>query len=118
MPYDALDTVLSLREQIPSFRCVVGCHDCCGPVTVSTDEMARLPRKTEEERDAALSQLTCPHLGESGCQAYQERPLICRLFGTTPNLPCPNGRRPVYMIEEGVERRIHRYLRNTRQVLL
>ncbi|MGY8564488.1 YkgJ family cysteine cluster protein [Paracidovorax citrulli] len=118
MPYEALETIFSLREQIPDFRCIVGCHDCCGPVTVSTDEMARLPRKSDAERDAALSQLSCPHLGAGGCQVYQERPLICRLFGTTPNLPCPNGRRPVYMIEEDVEQRIHQLLRSTRQVLL
>ena len=31
-----------LRLQIPSFACVPGCHDCCGPVTASSEEMARL----------------------------------------------------------------------------
>jgi hypothetical protein len=33
------DIILRLREQIPSFECVEGCHDCCGPVTTSSEEM-------------------------------------------------------------------------------
>lgn len=107
-----------LRARIPSFTCIVGCHDCCGPVTASPEEMARLPVKTEAEHAAALAELSCPHLGEHGCEAYSERPLICRLFGTTPRLLCPNGKRPVYMIDRRTEDEIHRYLARTRQVLV
>jgi hypothetical protein len=33
---------------------VPGCHDCCGPVTTSPEEMSRLPRKTRAEQDAAM----------------------------------------------------------------
>ena len=107
-----------LRLRIASFTCIVGCHACCGPVTASSEEMARLPVKTEAEHDAALADLSCPHLGEQGCQVYGERPLICRLFGTTPRLLCPNGMRPVYMIDTRTEDDIHRYLARTRQVLV
>lgn len=108
----------ALRERIPSFTCIVGCHDCCGPVTASSEEMARLPVKTEAEHDAALAELSCPHLGQHGCEVYNERPLICRLFGTTPTLLCPNGMRPVYMIDTRTEQEIHQYLATTRQVLV
>ena len=38
-----------LRLQIPSFACVPGCHDCCGPVTASSEEMSRLPVKSDAE---------------------------------------------------------------------
>lgn len=107
-----------LRRRIPSFACIVGCHDCCGPVTASSEEMARLPLKTEAEHEAALAELGCPHLGEHGCEVYGERPLICRLFGTTPSLLCPNGKRPVYMIDPRTEAEIHQFLANTRQVLV
>ena len=75
--------VHTLRQQIPSFECVPGCHDCCGPVTTSPEEMSRLPRKTRVEQDAAMDELNCVHLGPNGCTVYDERPLICRLFGTT-----------------------------------
>jgi hypothetical protein len=108
----------ALRERIPTFTCIVGCHDCCGPVTTSSAEMARLPEKTEAEHAAALAEWSCPHLGQHGCEVYAERPLICRLFGTTPRMPCPNGRRPVYMIDRRTEREIHEFIASTRQVLV
>ena len=47
----------TLRQQIPSFACVPGCHDCCGPVTASSTEMARLPRRSAAVQDAALEAL-------------------------------------------------------------
>lgn len=107
-----------LRTQIPAFECVPGCHDCCGPVTTSSEEMANLPVKSEAEHAAALAELRCPHLGEQGCQVYHERPLICRLFGTTPRLACPQGRRPALMIDPRIEEQIFRYFAQTRQVLV
>ena len=107
-----------LRTRIPSFTCIVGCHDCCGPVTASSEEMDRLPVKTEAEHETALANLSCPHLGEHGCEVYSERPLICRLFGTTQTLPCPNGRRPAELIHPRVEKQVHEYIASTRQVLV
>ena len=110
--------IARLREQIPSFECVPGCHDCCGPVTTSSEEMSRLPVKSDAEHQAALDELTCVHLGPNGCKVYAERPLICRLFGTTPRMPCPNDRHPEAMIDSEVERQVHHYIANTRQVLV
>lgn len=107
-----------LRRHIPEFECVPGCHDCCGPITASSEEMARLPVKSEAERSAALVALNCPNLGENGCQAYAERPLICRLFGTSPKLVCPNGKRPEVMIDPRIEQQIYRYFAENRHVLL
>jgi hypothetical protein len=111
-------TIDALRRRIPAFRCIAGCHDCCGPVTASSEEMARLPVKSEHEHATALAELSCPHLGPHGCEVYGERPLICRLFGTTPRLPCPNGQRPVTMTDTQTEQAIHRFLARTRQVLV
>jgi len=107
-----------LRQRIPAFECVRGCHDCCGPVTASSEEMARLPLKTEAEHAAALAESSCPHLGKKGCEVYAERPLVCRLFGTTPRLACPNGKRPEAMIDPVVEQQIYDYFKSTRHVLV
>lgn len=112
------EIIARLREKIPSFECVPGCHDCCGPVTTSSEEMSRLPRKTEAEQEAALNEFNCVHLGPKGCTVYSERPLICRLFGTTPKMACPHGRRPDQMIDTGVERQVHQFIATTRQVLV
>ncbi|MEX1668539.1 YkgJ family cysteine cluster protein [Zhongshania guokunii] len=116
--YQNRDIIARLRERIPSFECVSGCHDCCGPVTTSSEEMSRLPVKTDAEHEAALGELSCVHLGPKGCTVYGERPLICRLFGTTPRMPCPNDRRPDEMVDPEVERQVHHYIANTRQVLV
>lgn len=106
------------RSRIPSFECEPGCHDCCGPVTTSSEEIARLPEKSAAEHQAALNNYSCPYLGAKGCEVYGERPLICRLFGTTPKLVCPRGRRPEVMIDSEVEQQIFAYFKQVRQVLL
>jgi len=110
--------IVRLRENIPSFKCIQGCHDCCGPVTASSEEMSRMPVKTYAEHEAALSNLMCVHLGPNGCNVYEERPLICRLFGTTKRMPCPNGCRPEVMVDSEIERQVHHYIANSRQVLV
>ncbi|WP_105530516.1 YkgJ family cysteine cluster protein [Solimicrobium silvestre] len=106
------------RKRIPSFECIPGCHDCCGPVTTSSFEMSFLPVKTDEEHDAALNNLSCPHLASEGCSVYEDRPLICRMFGTTPKLLCPHGKRPEEMIDPLIEAEIHEFFLSTRQVLV
>ncbi|WP_260326389.1 YkgJ family cysteine cluster protein [Glaciimonas immobilis] len=106
------------RTRIPTFKCVPGCHDCCGPVKASSEEMARLPVKSDLEHDVALANLSCAHLGEGGCEVYVDRPIICRLFGTTPRLSCPNGMRPADMIDVRIEQKIERFFREVRHVLV
>lgn len=106
------------RQSIPEFACIPGCHDCCGPILASTEEMSRLPPKSEADHMDALSKWDCPHLGVAGCQVYEERPLICRLFGTTPRLKCPHGRQPEIMIDPEIEMKIEIYFRQVRHVIL
>tara|TARA_R110000868_G_scaffold364037_1_gene626501 strand:+ start:36362 stop:36715 length:354 start_codon:yes stop_codon:yes gene_type:complete len=110
--------IARLREEIPTFECIPGCHDCCGPVTTSSEEMSRLPVKSDAEHEAALNEFNCVHLGPKGCEVYGERPLICRLFGTTPKMACPNGCRPEQMVEAEVENQVHQFIARTRQVLV
>lgn len=107
-----------LRRQLPAFACIPGCHDCCGPVLASSTEMARLPRKSEAERAAALEGWDCVHLGAHGCTVYDERPLVCRLFGTSARLPCPHGRRPAALIDAALDAEIDQFFRQRRQVLV
>lgn len=106
------------RQRIPAFECIPGCHDCCGPVTTSPEEMARLPRKSKAEQEIAIADLNCVHLGAQGCTVYSQRPLICRLFGTSTKLPCPHGRRPEHWIEPAIEKDIHQFFRQQRQILV
>jgi hypothetical protein len=115
---DHRQVIRFFRKSIPSFVCEPGCHDCCGPVTASSEEVSRLPQQTEAAHVEALANYNCVYLGVNGCQVYEERPLICRLFGTTPRLVCPKGKAPAVMIDAKIEADIHRFMAETRQVLL
>lgn len=77
-----------------------------------------LPVKSEQQHAAAQAELNCVHLGDNGCQVYDERPLICRLFGTTPRLACPNGCKPDVMIDDNIEQQVYQFNQETRQVLV
>ena len=66
---------------------------CCGQVTASSEEMARLPVKSEADHEVALSKFSCPRLGDKRCRVYAERPLVCRSFGTTPRRRGPDADR-------------------------
>ncbi|MBL0122402.1 MAG: YkgJ family cysteine cluster protein [Betaproteobacteria bacterium] len=113
-----LQKIRFFRERIPTFACIPGCHDCCGPVTASSEEMFELPVISDADHAAALANFSCPHLGAQGCNVYTLRPLICRVFGSTPRLACPRGMRPERMIDPSLDRQIQHFLAHTRQVLV
>ena len=86
-----------LYERIPSLECEPGCAACCGPHPWAKWEWLRVPVKRKAHTN------TCPYvLREGGCEAYEFRPLICRLYGTAddPRLKCPKGRRPAVMLTQ------------------
>jgi hypothetical protein len=56
----------------PSFECIPGCHDYCGPATTSCEEMARRLVNSEAEHEAALAELSCPHSEDKAYQVYAE----------------------------------------------
>lgn len=79
-----------LRKAIPVMNCKSGCHDCCGPIMFSKWERNRVPK-------LKVSVVDCPYLKNDGCSIYDERPIICRLFGATvevPQIMCPHGCKP------------------------
>lgn len=36
----------------------------------------------------------CVYLVDGRCSVYQNRPLICRMYGAVESLPCPHGCKP------------------------
>lgn len=112
------ELIAVLRDEIPSFECKPGCHDCCGPVTASSEEMSNLPSKSEAQRQKALEGFNCVYLGEHGCTVYADRPLICRLFGTTKTMPCPNGCAPEANVAPEIEKAVFSFIKTSRQVLI
>ena len=83
----------NLRHGIPTFRCKPGCHDCCGPVPTTAAERSRMGKPPEESLPGH-----CAYATEEGCACYEERPLMCRLFGAVENLRCPRGCGPPVLL--------------------
>ena len=82
----------------PHVKCR-NCGDCCGPVAATVDEIARIEdfvqshKRAREVVNAPHEPLDCIfHDDENrSCAIYQARPMVCRLFGVTKGMKCPNG---------------------------
>ena len=48
----------------------------------------------------------CPYLNREGCSIYPVRPLICRLYGTSPNHKCKMDVAPVRFMHEDEEEEV------------
>ena len=108
--------LLELRDMIPSVSCIPGCHDCCGPVGACTEEMQRLSDNGQVLL-RSWGTAKCGYLKDGKCSIYEERPLVCRLFGATfgrPELKCPHGVVADYPLS-GV---LLAYLKNQYRVLI
>lgn len=95
-----------LFAAIPSFRCPEGCVACCGPVPFSAWEWSRLTSAERLRGRRIKDPLTCPFIESGRCSIYDRRPLMCRIFGTTPDLLCPRGHRPVTLLDSRDARQI------------
>jgi hypothetical protein len=88
----ALDEIYAEIPDIPG--CTGACASACGPIAMYGLEWQRVQRAsggTPRMRDP----LRCPMLSPTGkCTVYTVRPYVCRLWGTTPSLRCPEGCEP------------------------
>ena len=105
----------ALYAAVPGVACKRLCQACCGPVVMTALEWHRIaalsgsePRPTAAQRQ----DLACPLLAPDGsCSVHAVRPLICRLWGVSPRMPCPHGCRPDREFDEAEAREImERYL--------
>ena len=103
----------SLYDQIPTFTCKDGCTTCCGAVPFSRAEKKLLVAggKWPVHKPLATDRFLCPFASsEKGCEIYELRPLLCRLFGAVsdPILKCPHGCGPAKPLDSETARKIFR----------
>jgi Fe-S-cluster containining protein len=95
-----------LYAKVPHIDCRGKCASFCGPIRCSTRERNRMERAggqplgtqpatavlpTGERQSVRLcSMLT----GAGTCSVYDQRPMICRLWGVVENMRCPHGCQP------------------------
>ena len=111
-----------IYELIPDLICTEGCYECCRNFGVPSrtkveDEHIKKFLRERSRLPGEAQGNTCPYLdeglAEGGCSIYPVRPLICRLYGTSPNYLCKMGVRPVSpLLEDEEEEIFHLYQRN------
>jgi Fe-S-cluster containining protein len=76
--------IRKLIVRIPEgFKCVPGCIACCRRHVWSWAEWNQI----EDKRIAKNPEGFCPYIDlEKGCSCYEQRPLVCRLYGVAGDL--------------------------------
>jgi len=109
---DGVTDLEDLYRLIPDFLCTPDCHECCRSFGVASRtrlEEERIQRFMAEHgmATAAVTGTTCPHLMVGrGCSIYPVRPLICRIYGTSPTYRCVLGVSPLRLLHEDEEAEI------------
>ena len=100
---------MSLSEvyaKVPHIRCKGLCDRYCGPVPVSRRELKAMRRASGKRLRIAYEHSNghvtlkprknwhCPCLKGNRCTIYEDRPLICRVWGVAEDLECPHGCKP------------------------
>lgn len=89
----ALTTLEAIYAEVPAMECQGLCSESCGPLIVDDSERERIRKRTG--RTLQLLAPDCPELTIlRRCSIYDDRPLICRLWGVVESMPCPWGCRP------------------------
>lgn len=102
-----------IYDKIPKIECKGLCgkgHNmCCGPIGCVSGEARLLEQyngtsiqwlslennSVMMDMEALAPSLQCPLLGLDGrCQAYDVRPLVCRLWGVVKEMQCHHGCQP------------------------
>ena len=96
--------VKELYKKIPKFECAKGCNKCCGIVPVVPQEAKNLNLKNVKL--LPHSGLTCKFTSKNGCTVYENRPLLCRLFGVVQTMACTCGGKPERLLTSEEENQL------------
>ena len=79
-------------KRLPKMACE-RCGACCRLVICTADEYERVNSYAAKRGIEPIRQgATCPWFKPGqGCQVYEARPWVCRLYGHVQRMPCPNG---------------------------
>lgn len=119
VPDHIIEALEELYATLPTMQCQGKCQTCCGPIDMSLAERMRI-----EERGVAIPPMSdariqlwednhkfdpltgeplfCPalNLETGGCNVYDVRPMVCRLWGAAESMPCPHGCQPTKMLSD------------------
>lgn len=89
-----------IYASLPKIACKGLCSESCGPIDFTKEERERMEATFGRAIGKVDRNLSCPALACGQCMVYESRPLICRLWGLTPAMPCPFGCVPERVVPE------------------
>lgn len=98
----SIDKIEDLYKRIPASECKDGCFRCC-------TNMVQFSRSEEHAMGGYRYDGQCSHLKEGKCSVYENRPLVCRLFGTSEILQCEKCIPERYLTEKETMDIVHAY---------
>jgi hypothetical protein len=92
-----------LREiwaKIPPVNCKGECANSCGPIGCSSLERSLVEDRAGKTLETEGKGMDCTMLRFGRCSVYSIRPVICRLWGAVPSMPCPHGCEPEWELSD------------------
>lgn len=85
-----------IYSQVPRLQCKGHCHIYCTVIPTHPAEAENIIEKHGAVPLPTKDKLRCSYLGEDKrCQIYEDRPLICRLWGAVRKMKCEWGCSPI-----------------------
>ncbi len=112
-----MESLVFIYAAVPRIACKGKCQGSCGPIMATDREREhfestsrkKFPDAVQIMRNAINNgdPIECPYLNPLGqCDVYQFRPLVCRLWGVVPEMPCPYGCTPERMLSSAEGKRL------------
>lgn len=87
--------------RIPNMKeCKGKCANSCGPIGCSSLETKLIEERAGRELVCLPVVNSCSMLKNGRCSVYGIRPVICRLWGVVPSMPCPHGCEPEWELSD------------------
>ena len=98
-----LRKLLEIYRKVPEIECTGACINECSVIPMTKLEAGRIRKASIRPVTFETSPsgkyvtmipklgLVCPMLVGTKCSIYDVRPLVCRIFGVTESLLCPEG---------------------------
>lgn len=88
------EALKQLFKAVPDVECKGLCAKVCGPIAMSAAEEALILAKHGVVPEVSPVDHACSALRDGRCSIYEDRPLVCRVYGAVRELRCPYGCAP------------------------
>ncbi len=95
-----------LYKKIPKSKCKDGCFTCCS----NSVQFTPSEYKSMGGYSFDAESMCCSHLVNGKCSVYENRPFVCRLFGTSELLECEHCTPERVLTQKETNDLVHEYV--------